>query len=316
MIGHHPQLNMPNETFLETFHFLGPASFPPEVTEALHEVEWDATSPTNLSRVAEQELGVEEVPPYFRTVVAGRDWDDLLDRQLLATLYTFLYAEREAEVEYSDLGESTGQYLRFVVDDLPNQRTISLVYPGYKNRFDYDLRVDDWYPDAETVQSPRHWHLFSDFFWKYKQTRLIDDAGPAASSLREAVTDLRDGQPPSTVLPDLSEGAFSVGRRLPVLLGILPWFFIEEDINYPQEYYGGKEMPYEVLDRLATLSRDEYEPGGATQCPFAEPASGGHAAYHAVMADLPNYETDLQDNCEIVRTPHAIRPECPSVHRD
>lgn len=304
---------MSAETFVHTVTSLGPASFPGPVRELVQGLDWNAAGPETLARHVERELGVERVPSYFSTVVDGRDWGDLLDRQLLATICTFLHAEREADVDYEELGTDTDQYIQFVVAQLPDDRAISLIYPGYKNRFDYDLRVDDWYPDAETAQSPRHWHLFSDFFWKYKQTRVLNDRKRAAKALRDAVTAARDGHPPASALSDVPPDAFTVGRRLPVLFGILPWFFIEEDLNYPEAHYQGKEMPYEVLDRLAALPTNDYEPTGDPTCAYGEPENGRYRAYHEIMDELPNYNTDIQDNCDIIRTVHAIRSSCPTA---
>lgn len=303
---------MATEVYVETIDSLGFGSFPAPVEALLGQLNWSGVSISGLERVVQHQLDVDDLPGYFSTVMKTRDWDDRLDRQLFGTICTFLHTEQDHGIDYDALGEDSGRYIRFVVETLENDREISLVYPGYKNRFDYDLRVDDWYSDQSIAQSPRHWHLFSDFFWKFKQSRVIDQQPGVADELNGAIARIYRGSPPRDELDTFSSPSFSVGRTLDALFGILPWFFMEEDINYPYDNADGKDMPYRVLERLGSIPRGEFSIDDSRSCSFSDRDPGSpHDEYHDIMQDLANYKASLQDNCDIVETVHSIDSRCP-----
>lgn len=303
---------MGTERYVATVDSLGVHEFPEPIESLLDDLAWDEVSTAGLERVVEHHLGLEYLPAYFWTVMKTRHWGDVLDRQLFGTVCTFLWAEQTLDVEYDALGRESGRYVRFVVDELENGRELSLVYPGYKNRFDYDVRVDDWYRDHSVAQSPRHWHLFSDFFWKYKQTRSIESNTSAASSLAIAVEEIYRRANPEAMLQPFEPTPFEVGRNLEVLFGILPWFFMEEDINYTYAGADGKAMPFDVLAGISKLRSDDFTTVSGSHCPYSDgDADRRHTEYHEIMAGLANYEATLQDNCTIVETVHRIADSCP-----
>lgn len=297
------------ETYVATVNSLGVNSFPERVSTMLDQLAWKTVSAKGLKRVVRHSLGVE-IPEYFETIVRTRDWHNGLDRQLLGTICTFLHIEEKHDLVYEELGDDTDRYVRFVVQKLPNKREISLIYPGYKNRFDFDLRVDDWYTNTSIPQSPRHWHLFSDFFWKYKQVRAVDSTEDVPDELSAAIEAIFVGRDPREVIGSIERDVFTVGRTLNVLLGILPWFFMEEEINYPYTDAEGKEMPFRVLRELGSIQPGSFTRISDNHCEYADP-NERHEEYHRIMAGLENYSAKLQDNCDIIETPHSIKDSCP-----
>jgi len=138
-------------------------------------------------------------------------------------------------------GNDASHY-RYNVETLSNGKRIYLTRPAYlKKGFDFRINVE-----GTTFQTrheyPKHDDIFDDF-------RLKRQENPAmCRRLHQAIERVYDCEEPENILPEYRDIEFSVGHPVELILKVIKWFLIEQDIR--DWNYSGRQMFKEGIDRL------------------------------------------------------------------
>jgi hypothetical protein len=128
---------------------------------------------------------------------------------------------------------------KYFVEQLDDGRRIYLYRPTYLNKgIDFQVWVEKF--DGTKDRRPSHANIFDDLKLKKEENadyfpkliRLIDDVWTC--------------QEPDSVLTKNDKQAFTKGLPLEMLLKILKWLFIEQDITYWN--YDGRKMLRTAID--------------------------------------------------------------------
>jgi hypothetical protein len=269
-------------------------TFPEPVQNVLDKA--DGASANEIQTLFESEFGPDLLESKGSDVIdrVTSRTPERAKRQLLGTLATLHYYRNihEMPIGGPDRWDSK---LRFDVATLSNGSRVYLLHPGYK-AFQYDsylgphpmdiaLNIEGWEnPSGNTT--PLHKEIFSDFYWKLKEARLVEEQPEMGEALVQALTELHEGAFPNDVLNTYADAMeFSVGNELEPLFHSVFWIFIQEDLNYAQ--YGGRITPHEVIEEMAALPLSAID---TTEEAFPETVTEtAHEPYYSIIDSVKGY---------------------------
>lgn len=128
---------------------------------------------------------------------------------------------------------------KYFVEKLKDGRRIFLLRPTYLNKgIDFQVWVEKFYGIED--KRPSHEDIFKDL--KIKKKENPKDL----PKLIEAIDRVWNCEEPDSVLKDLKDVKFKEGLPVEMLLKILKWLFIEQDITYWN--YDGRGMLRMAID--------------------------------------------------------------------
>jgi len=138
-------------------------------------------------------------------------------------------------------GDKTSRYTYFV-EELQNGNRIFLTRPAYlKKGFDFVIRVEDAV-FSNGRDNPSHDDIFEDLKKKKKENPVH------YNRLHDAMIRVYNCEEPNEVLKDLIDVKFQSGFSVELILKVLKWFFIEQDIR--DWNYSGRGMFKSGLDEI------------------------------------------------------------------
>jgi hypothetical protein len=124
-------------------------------------------------------------------------------------------------------------HFRYFVEKLEDGRRIFLVRPTFLNKgIDFQVWVERF--DGISDKKPSHKHIFNDLRLKKKEN------SQDFPKLIQMIDDVWNCQEPDAVLKAFDKNAFRQGFPVEMVLKILKWLFIEQDITYWN--YDGRQM--------------------------------------------------------------------------
>ena len=138
-------------------------------------------------------------------------------------------------------GDDASHY-RYNVETLSDGRIIYLTRPAYlKKGFDFRINVE-----KTTFQTkheyPKHDDIFDDL-------RLKRQEDPTASrKLHKALERVYNCEDPEDILPECGDIRFNVGHPIDLILKVIKWFLIEQDIR--DWNYSGRQMFKSGIDEI------------------------------------------------------------------
>lgn len=161
------------------------------------------------------------------------------------------------------LGEDTYKF-RFNVGELRNGRKVYLEYPGKKSvehnepwgpfLLDFAVKIEGW-ENQNGSETPQHSEIFSDIYWKVKESVLLTNEIDALTNLKKAIELIYYGWYPSEVTDLVNEETFNYGNQIQPMLHALYWIMLQEDFNYPRG--SGRSMCWKVLNQLLDLREND-----------------------------------------------------------
>jgi len=137
-------------------------------------------------------------------------------------------------------GKKASRY-KYIVEKLENGRKIYLLRPAWKKAgFDFEIWVEKWLNKAD--KRPSHEDILNDL----RQKREIDPL--SYKRLHEAMLRVYNCEEPDEVLKDYQDLRFEKGLSVELILKVIKWFFIEQDIRYWN--FSGRNMFKKALDRI------------------------------------------------------------------
>lgn len=138
-------------------------------------------------------------------------------------------------------GDLTSRH-RYYVETLDDGRRIYLDRPAYlKKGFDFRINVERT-RFQNNKEYPKHDDIFDDLNAKIK------DNPKAYKKLHEAIIRVYNCEDPSDILPEYQTLKFNTGHPVDLILKVIKWFFIEQDIR--DWNYSGRHMFKEALDSI------------------------------------------------------------------
>lgn len=130
-------------------------------------------------------------------------------------------------------GSDTAHY-RYNVETLSDGRIIYLIRPAYlKKGFDFRISVEGMIFQTKK-DYPKHADIFDDL-------RAKKNENPAMSRrFYEAIKEVYECKDPEDILPKHADIKFDTGYSLELVLKVIKWFFIEQDIR--DWNYSGRRM--------------------------------------------------------------------------
>jgi hypothetical protein len=128
---------------------------------------------------------------------------------------------------------------KYFVEKLKDDRRIYLLRPTYLNKgIDFQVWVEKF--DGVEDRRPSHKDIFNDLKMKKKEN------SKDLPKLIQMIDDIWNCQEPNYILKKYDKISFSVGFPIELLLKILKWLFIEQDITYWN--YDGRGMLRIAID--------------------------------------------------------------------
>jgi hypothetical protein len=138
-------------------------------------------------------------------------------------------------------GDKTSRYT-YYVEKLEDGNRIFLTRPAYlKKGFDFVIRVEGKI-FLNGKDNPSHNDIFGDLKRKKRENPRLYER------LHEAMTRVYNCEEPEDVLRDLKDMKFQGGFSTELILKVLKWFFIEQDIR--DWNYSGRGMFKSGLDEI------------------------------------------------------------------
>jgi len=145
--------------------------------------------------------------------------------------------------EEPGLGRSSdASHYRYNVETLSDSRRIYLTRPAYlKKGFDFRINVE------ETIfqtghEYPKHDDIFDDLRLKKQEDPVM------GKRLHEAIERIYNCEDPEDVLPECTDIKFSVGHPVDLILKVIKWLLIEQDIR--DWNYSGRQMFKDGVDGI------------------------------------------------------------------
>lgn len=130
-------------------------------------------------------------------------------------------------------GDAASRY-RYNVETLSDGRKIYLTRPAYlKKGFDFRINVEQ-----TTFQTGREYPKHDDIFNDLRQKRQENPA--MCMKLYEAIKRVHNCEDPEDILPDYADIGFQEGHSIELILKVIKWFLIEQDIR--DWSYSGRQM--------------------------------------------------------------------------
>ena len=139
-------------------------------------------------------------------------------------------------------GGSDASHYRYNVETLSNGRRIYLTRPAYlKKGFDFRINVEGTIFQTG-YEYPKHDDVFDDL-------RLKRAENPAMGRrLHQAIERVYDCEDPDDILPEYADIKFNVGYPVDLILKVMKWFLIEQDIR--DWNYSGRQMFKKGIDGI------------------------------------------------------------------
>lgn len=138
-------------------------------------------------------------------------------------------------------GDDTSRY-RYNVETLSDGRKIYLTRPAYlKKGFDFRISVEGMIFQTRG-DYPKHADIFDDLRNKRNESLTI------SRRLFEAIKEVYECKDPEDILQKYSDVKFDVGYSLDLVLKIIKWFFIEQDIR--DWNYSGRRMFMDWVEEI------------------------------------------------------------------
>ena len=130
-------------------------------------------------------------------------------------------------------GSDTSHY-RYNVETLSDGRKIYLIRPAYlKKGFDFLISVEGMIFQTKK-DYPKHADIFDDLRAKRNENPTM------SRRFYEAIKEIYECKDPEDILPKYADIKFDTGYSLELVLKVLKWFFIEQDIR--DWNYSGRRM--------------------------------------------------------------------------
>lgn len=138
-------------------------------------------------------------------------------------------------------GDDASHY-RYNVETLSNGRRIYLTRPAYlKKGFDFRINVERTV--FQTGQEyPKHDDIFNDLGEKMKRDPAM------CKRLHQVIERVYNCEDPEEILPEYTDVKFDVGHSVDLILKVIKWFLIEQDIR--DWNYSGRQMFKDGVDRI------------------------------------------------------------------
>ena len=145
--------------------------------------------------------------------------------------------------EESGLGRGdNASHYRYNVETLSNDRRIYLTRPAYlKKGFDFRINVE-----GTTFQTGREYPKHDDIF---DDLRLKKQKNPTMCvRLHQVLERVYKCEDPEDILPECEDIKFDVGHPVDLILKVIKWFLIEQDIR--DWNYSGRQMFKNGIDEI------------------------------------------------------------------
>lgn len=130
-------------------------------------------------------------------------------------------------------GEEASHY-RYNVEILFDGRTIYLTRPAYlKKGFDFRINVTGTVFQTKG-EYPKHDDIFDDLKLKFRENPKI------CRRLQQAIERVYNCEDPEDILPEYADVKFNKGHPIDLILKVIKWFLIEQDIR--DWNYSGRQM--------------------------------------------------------------------------
>ena len=137
---------------------------------------------------------------------------------------------------------SDASHYRYNVETLDDGRRIYLTRPAYlKKGFDFRINVE-----RTAFQTGHEYPKHDDIFHDLRLKRAEDSA--MFSRLHQAIERVHNCEDPEDVLPEYTDIKFDVGHPVDLILKVIKWFLIEQDIR--DWNYSGRQMFKNGIDGI------------------------------------------------------------------
>jgi hypothetical protein len=138
-------------------------------------------------------------------------------------------------------GDDTSRY-RYNVETLSDGRRIYLTRPAYlKKGFDFRINVEKTIFETGK-EYPRHDDIFKDLELKNQ----VDSV--SGKNLYQAIERVYNCEDPEDILIDCKDVDFRIGHSVELILKVIKWFLIEQDIR--DWNYSGRRMFKNGIDGI------------------------------------------------------------------
>jgi len=137
---------------------------------------------------------------------------------------------------------SDASHYRYNVETLSDGRRVYLTRPAYlKTEFEFHINVE-----GTVFQTghdyPKHDDIFNDL-------RLKKQKNPATCRrLQQAIERVHNCEDPDDILPEYANLKFNAGHPVDLILKVIKWFLIEQDIR--DWNYSGRQMFKNEIDKI------------------------------------------------------------------
>jgi hypothetical protein len=137
-------------------------------------------------------------------------------------------------------GEKASRH-KYVVEELKDGRKIYLLRPAWlKVGFDFEIWVERWSNNED--KRPSHDDVLNDLRQKRKEKPQV------YKKLHEAMLRIYNCEEPDEIIENYKELRFESGLSVELILKVIKWFFIEQDIRFWN--FSGRRMFKEALDGI------------------------------------------------------------------
>jgi len=142
-------------------------------------------------------------------------------RAELRKIVVFQFLEEEPGLGRGD----DASHYRYNVETLNDDRRIYLTRPAYlKKGFDFRINVEETV--FQTRQEyPKHDDIFDDLREKRRENPAM------CRRLHQAIERIYRCEDPEDILPEYADIKFNVGHPVDLILKVIKWFLIEQDIR-------------------------------------------------------------------------------------
>jgi len=156
----------------------------------------------------------------------------------LRKLVVYKFLEEEAGLGRGD----DASHYRYNVETLSDGRRVYLTRPAYlKKGFDFRINVEGTVFQTGH-EYPKHDDIFNDL-------RLKRAENPATGRrLHQAIERVYNCEDPNDILSEYADIKFNTGHPLDLILKVIKWFLIEQDIR--DWNYSGRQMFKNGIDEI------------------------------------------------------------------
>ena len=139
-------------------------------------------------------------------------------------------------------GGDDASHYRYNVETLSDGRRIYLTRPAYlKKGFDFRINVEETI--FQTGQEyPKHDDIFDDLREKRRENPAM------CLRLHQAIERVYNCEDPESILPEYADIKFNVGHPVDLVLKVIKWFLIEQDVR--DWNYSGRQMFKNGIDGI------------------------------------------------------------------